>query len=395
MGEAAAPVRILHVVGLMKRAGTETWLMNVLRGIDRDSYHMDFLTHGDGAYDDEIRSMGSEVIRCSRPLNPTAYIKQLTSVLRERGPYDIVHSHIHFRSGLVLRVAHAEGVRMRIAHSHNDTSSVQSRSSLARRVYPLLARRWIHRHATDGFAVSRMAARDLFGRNWERDRRWRVMPIGIDVESFDVRCDSAEVRAELGIPANAFVIGHIGRFEEQKNHSLLVEIIACAARRDPNVWALLVGEGPLREQVERKARRLGVDNRIVFAGARADVPRLMLGAMDVFVFPSLFEGLGLALIEAQAAGIPSIVSDKVPPESRIVEPLVEVVSVLDPAEVWAEAISEKNGAAQVLDRGATWAAVANSPYNNKTAIRDLVEMYSASRSSDTVEATLAAGRRKR
>jgi glycosyltransferase involved in cell wall biosynthesis len=153
----------------------------------------------------------------------------------------------------------------------------------------------------------------------------------------------------------------------------------------------MIGEGPLRAEIEAKARRLGVDGRVVFAGTRPDVPRLMLGAMDVFVFPSLYEGLGLALIEAQAAGIPAIVSDKVPPESRIVEPLTKVLSVQDSAEVWADAISEKNGA---VHRNTARSAVASSPYNNENAVRGLLELYSGAASTRRVETAPGMGGRR-
>ncbi|MGD0041301.1 MAG: glycosyltransferase, partial [Isosphaeraceae bacterium] len=214
------PIRILHVVGGMNRGGIETWLMHVLRHIDREMYRMDFLVHTARpcAYDTEIWDLGSRIIPCLHPSRPWWYARNFFRALHAFGPYDIVHSHVHHFSGLVLRLAHRAGVLMRIAHSHNDASPVDGRARLPRRLYLRLMERWIAHHATLGLAASPEAAASLYGPHWADDPNRRVLYCGIDLAPFRSLLDGAAVRREFGIPDGAYVVGHVGRFFPQKNH---------------------------------------------------------------------------------------------------------------------------------------------------------------------------------
>ena len=245
MTRKTRPIRILHVVGGMNRGGLETWLMHVLRNIDREQYRMDFLVHGNTPlpYDAEIREMGSRIIPCPHPSRPWRYDRHFTRAVRAFGPYDIVHSHVHHFSGMVLRLARREGVLIRIAHSHNDTSPVDRRAGLPRRLYLRLMERWIARHATLGLACSPEAAVSLFGPRWGQDPTRRILYYGIDLTPFTIPADRAAVRRELGLPERSFVVGHVGRFFPQKNHEFLLEIGAELAQVEPDVRLLLVGDG--------------------------------------------------------------------------------------------------------------------------------------------------------
>ncbi|MGO9691540.1 MAG: glycosyltransferase [Syntrophobacteraceae bacterium] len=158
----------------------------------------------------------------------------------------------------------------------------------------------------------------------------------MDLEPFRQETDPARVRVEIGIPSDACVIGHVGRFHEAKNHSFLVEIAFEIAKREPRMRLLLVGDGPLRSQVEQKTAQLGLTGKVIFAGIRTDIPRLMLGAMDIFIMPSLYEGLPLVGIEAQAAGLPLLVSDTITDELPAVKRMVHRLSLNAPPSVWAE-----------------------------------------------------------
>ena len=238
----------------------------------------------------------------------------------------------------MLRLAKRAGVPVRIAHSHLDASAFEAAASPQRRAYLRLMRRWLDRSATDGLAASRQAAADLFGPHWEADSRYRTLFCGVDLAPFGQCIRPAEVRAEFHIPEDAFVIGHVGRFTEQKNHAFLLDIAAEVIKRDPAVRFLLVGEGELRPAMMARAAALGLGEQVIFAGPRADVPRLMRGAMDAFLFPSRYEGLGLVLVEAQAAGLPCVFSDVVPCEADIVPPLVHRLSLAQPAADWADAL---------------------------------------------------------
>jgi glycosyltransferase involved in cell wall biosynthesis len=370
-------MRILHVVGGMNRGGVETWLMHILRNIDRQKFRMDFLVHTTQpcAYDDEIRALGAKVIPCLHPSRPLTFARNFTRALYEYGPYDVVHSHVHHYSGYVLRLARRAGIPIRIAHSHNNTSSLPVRAKFFRRGYLALTKRWISRHATDGLACSQLAATDLFGPRWKIDARWQILYYGIDLTPFRIGSDSAVVRAELGIPLDAFVVGHVGRFVEQKNHTFLMDIAAEIAKREPKVCFLLVGDGPLRGEMEAKAHSLGIDRNITFVGVRADVPRLMLGAMDVFLFPSLFEGLPLVLLEAQAAGLPCVISDTVPQEAEIVKPFVRRLSLSRPASSWAEALLSVPDTASAITQPQALAIVEKSPFNIHLGVKELGCIY--------------------
>jgi glycosyltransferase involved in cell wall biosynthesis len=325
---------------MMERGGVEAWLMHLLRMIDRDRYRMDFVVHvtEPQEYDDEVRALGSALILCPHTRRPLRYARMFSHILREYGPYDVVHSHVHQYSGLVLRLAKRAGVPVRIAHSHLDATAFEAQASPQRRAYLKLMRHWIDATATDGLAASGQAAVDLFGPGWEADARYRTLFCGIDLSPFAQPVCREAVRAEFHIPQDAFVIGHVGRFTEQKNHALLLNVAAEMMARDANVYFLLIGEGELRPAIMARAAALGLGERVIFAGSRADVPRLMRGAMDAFLFPSHYEGLGLVLVEAQAAGLPCVLADVVPHEADIVPPLVHRLSLHQSPGVWADAL---------------------------------------------------------
>jgi glycosyltransferase involved in cell wall biosynthesis len=333
-------MRILHIVGGLDRGGAETWLVQVLRHVDRRTHPMDFLVHGDqpGAYEDEVRALGARVLRCVGPSSPLRYAWQLRRILREYGPYDCVHAHIHQASGYVLLLAAAMHVPHRIAHSHLDTRDLDRRSSWLRRAYVSAMGMLVRRFATAGFAVSDAAARSLFSESWRSDPRVSLCPLGIDLRSFDPEVASSEVRAQLGIPAGSFVVGHTGRFCEQKNHCFLVDIAERFLRIQPGAVFLLVGDGPLRPAIEQMMHARGLGQRFIFTGVRGDVPRLMMGAMDCFLFPSLYEGLGLVLWEAQAAGLECVVSENVPWEADAIPEQVTRLSMHAPPARWADAL---------------------------------------------------------
>ena len=170
--------------------------------------------------------------------------------------------------------------------------------------------------ATHGIAASRPAALDLFGASWYADDRWRILPCGLDLRSFASVVAGCDIRSEIGLPRDAIVMGHVGRFVLAKNHTFLVKVLSEMVKLETRAYAIFFGDGPLRRDIEQEAESAGLSNRIVFAGVRHDVDRLMRDAMDVFVFPSCFEGLGLAVIEAQAAGLASVVSSAVPREAE-------------------------------------------------------------------------------
>ena len=326
------PIRILHIVTYMGRGGLETMLMNYYRAIDRTKIQFDFLTHRDfrADYDDEIEALGGRIYHLPS-LNPFSktYLRALDRFFSEHPEYRIVHSHLDCMSAVPLKAAKKHGIPVRIGHAHNS-----SQPKDAKYLLKLLYKRLIARHATQLFACSDEAGRWMFG-----GAEFRVLNNAIDAGkyAFDAAVRRA-VRRELGISEDALVVGHVGRFDPQKNHSFLLNIFA---EMPDGTLLLLVGDGVLRHKVEQQAEALGVRDRIIFAGVRSDVHRL-LQAMDVFLFPSLFEGLGIVAVEAQAAGLPCLISDGVPMACRATE-LVTQLPLSAGAGAWAEAAKEASG----------------------------------------------------
>jgi glycosyltransferase involved in cell wall biosynthesis len=361
----------------MNRGGAETWLMHVLRNIDRDEFKMDFVVHTDQpcAFDEEIRGLGSKIIPCLNRSNPVAYARNLNRFMHRYGPYDVVHSHVHNYSGYVLWLARRAGVAIRIAHSHLDTSDFDNAASFTRRLYVSATKRMVRRNATLGLAASDKAAKALFGEAWAADARCQILYCGIDLAPFADPVDARVVRAELDMPADAFVIGHVGRFMEQKNHTFLIDIAAEVARREPNMRLLLVGDGPLRASIEQKVAEAGLSDKVVFAGTRPDVSRLMLGAMDVFVMPSLYEGLPLVGMEVQSAGLPLVVSDTVTEELDVVKPLVRRVSLSKQASVWADEVFVSRKTSSAISQAQALSHMERSGFNIALSMKGLEGVY--------------------
>ena len=319
--------RILHIVTYMGRGGLETMLMNYYRHIDRDKIQFDFLVHRDfeADYDEEILSLGGRIYHVSRLIPwSRSYREKLKTFFRKHPEYKIVHVHQDCLSSVALQCAAECGVPVRIAHSHA-ASQDKNIKYLIKRHYM----KQIPRYATDLFACSKAAGDWMFGGS-----SYHLVKNAVEAEQFAFDADTAAaVREEFGLGDN-LVAGHIGRFSPQKNHDYLIDIFAACVKIHPDARLLLVGDGECRPQIEKKVNNLNLEKHVIFTGIRSDVARL-LQAMDVFLFPSIYEGLPVTMVEAQAAGVPCVVSDAVTAESRITEGLVDVCSLQDSPDIWA------------------------------------------------------------
>ncbi len=329
--------RVLHVVGKLDRGGIETWLLQVLEHSDRQACEMDFLVHCDepGVLDEQARALGAKILPCVGPSSPLRYALKFRRILKEHGPYDVVHSHVHWFSGFVLTLAALCGVRVRIAHGH--TGQPETRSGLRKRAYVYVMRRLLRRFATHLWAVSEVAGRSLL-RNWISSEHCEIRPLGIDLRRFKGTERMASSRTEFGIADDALIAVHVGRFDQVKNHKFLVMIANELANLDGRCRLLLVGDGKLRPEIEQQVQERGLKKHVVFAGHRNDVPELLLRVVDGFVLPSKYEGFPVALMEAQLAGLRCVVSDSITPESEIFPGSVNWLSLNDPAPVWADAV---------------------------------------------------------
>ena len=357
-------IRILQCVNDMHRAGLETMLMNYYRHIDRTQIQFDFLTHRPkkSDYDDEIISLGGRVYHAPRlyPQNYPKYFKWMRNFFAEHPEYKIVHSHIDVMSYLPLLAAKKVGVPVRIAHSHN-TALEKDFKFLLKQYF----RKKVNSVATHRFACGEAAGRFLFGK-----KSFEIIPNAVEAEKFYF--DEAvrkQKRRELAIE-NKFVIGHVGRFCLQKNHEFLINIFDVVQRMAPDAVLLLVGVGEKLEQIKKQVFALGLETKVQFLGNRSDVNELYQ-AMDVFVLPSLFEGIPVVGVEAQFSDLPCLFSDRVPKEVKF-NNKSRFIGLEQSAQEWAEAVLESKGTDV---RSHEQDDIANSHYDIRTAHAILEKFY--------------------
>ncbi len=333
-------MRILHVLGKLDRGGVETWLVQLLAQVDRSKYAMDFMVHTEapGAYDPEVRQLGAKIIPCLTPHQPATYALNLLRILREHGPYDVVHSHVHHFSGYVLTLAKLAGVPVRIAHSHTDKRAAERQASLPRKAYCGLMKSLLRCAATGGFAVSSQSGDSLFPDGWSGSDRWKLAYLGIDLSRFSTPVDRLALRRQLGLDQASIVVGHVGRVDDDKNQRFIVDIAAELLSVEPQAMFLLVGQGPRLPEITRIVKERNLSSHFVMTGQRSDVPLLLRGAMDVFLFPSIREGLPITLLEAQAAGLRCLVSENITCEAAVIDELIEHESLHKPASDWARSV---------------------------------------------------------
>lgn len=329
------PIRVLQVIGIMDLGGAETMIMNLYRHMDRSKVQFDFVENmNDGAhFDQEIRELGGKIYRCPRftGKNYFAYRKWWKNFFDTHTEYAFVHGHIGSTAAIYLKEAKNHGIRT-IAHSHNTSAK-----TVRQVFYDVLA--YPTRHIADYlFMCSIQAGVDRYGKKAVSDKnRAYFVPNAIDTEHYRFNISIREkTRQELGVSENTLLVGHVGRFAEQKNHLFLLDIFREIAERMLDAKLLLVGDGTLREKIEEEIDNLGLKDKVIMAGNRTDVSSMLM-AMDVFVFPSLFEGLPVSLVEAQCSGLPCVISDRVPSDGVLIREQVQVKTLGDPS-AWAEAV---------------------------------------------------------
>ncbi len=356
-------IRVLQCVNDMHRAGLETMLMNYYRNIDRNRIQFDFLTHRPerSDYDDEIELLGGKVYYAPRlyPQNYPSYFSYMKKFFKEHPEYKIMHSHIDSMSYLPLLAGKIAGVPIRIAHSHN-TSIDKDYKYIIKQIF----RFRLPNVANIYLACGKEAGKYLFG-----NRKFKVIPNAVEAERFyfnqSIRLAK---RKELGYK-NELVIGHVGRLSCQKNHKFLVNIFYEILKRDPRAILMLVGVGEKEEQVRKQIQKLGISERVQFLGNRNDVFELYQ-AMDVFVLPSLFEGIPVVGIEAQFADLPCFFSDKTPKEVKFNDKTQFVSLNCTPSE-WAEKILNSRG----VRRNSDHVHIIDSLYDIRNAHQILEKLY--------------------
>lgn len=358
-------VRILHVVQRMEAAGLQSFIMNIYRKIDRTKIQFDFLTHYSERqfYDDEIESLGGKIHRLTfrEDHNPIKYILDLKIFFKEHPEYKIVHGHMDSLGYFYLGAAKRAGVPCRIAHAHN----VLIGGDFKKRIRNIMNRAY-KLNATKLLACSDAAGKYMFG-----NYSFEVIRNPIDVSKF--RYDEGvrhEVRDELQLKDEDIVIGHVGRFSPQKNHRFLLDVFKEISKKEANAKLLLVGQGKLEKEIKEDVFRSGIADRVIFVGVRGDIHRIYQ-AMDAFVLPSSFEGFGIVAIEAQAAGLPTICSDRIPQMANVTERFYSI-SLSEPAEIWADSILNRLNAP---DRESMAQKLIEVGYDVSTVKSEMLNIY--------------------
>ena len=345
-------VRILHVLGGTGLGGAESRIMDLYRQINREEIQFDFLVHSSAVnnfreeapgretqfYDEEIRRLGGHiyVLPKFRVYNYLTYRNAERSFFSKHHEFRVVQGHMTSTAGIYLPIAKKCGIPVTVAHARN-AGVDKGLKGIATRFF----RRNLIRKADYCFACSKLAGADVFGEEAMRQGRVKIIHNAIDVDRFTynpLRRD--EVRAGLGL-TEQLVLGHVGRFDYQKNHSYLIDIFAKICENNQDAVLLLLGEGSGMESIKEKCRALGITERVRFMGNQKS-PEDYYQVMDIFLLPSLYEGLPGVLVEAQAAGLKCFVSDTVTREAQATE-LVTYLSIDQPAEEWAARINESVG----------------------------------------------------
>lgn len=358
-------INILQVAGSMDRGGTEAFLMNVFRNINRERFNFVFLCFGDKKFDyeEEVALLGGKIIRVAhiKDIGTIKYIARIKNVIA-RENIDIVHAHTYYNSMFSMIAAKLSGVKVRITHSHF-TESGPSQSVL-KKIYNKVAEIIIRKYSTNYLACGDEAGKSLFPKN-----KFTIVHNGIILEDYYLNINSrTSLRQSLNISQDSIVIGHVGRFDQQKNHKFLIEVFEEYLKLNPNSYLMLIGAGMLEEKIRSQVKKMGIQKNILFLGKRSDVNKLY-NAMDIFLLPSLYEGLPVTLIETQANGLASLVSNTIDKSVKLT-PCVQFAPLNQSPKQWAKQVTKMK-----LDHINTKEIMESSNYNIAQNVNKIEHLY--------------------
>lgn len=329
--------RVLCILSCMNAGGAETFLMKIYRKIDRTKYQMDFCVNvfEEGFYDKEITQMGGRIFRIPAKSDSLKEFKrQLSSIIKSQKYNSVLRITSNTMGFLDLKVAKKAGAKVCAARSSNSNDPAGIKAKIAHK----LGRFLYGKYVDIKIAPSDLAAIYTFGERTYQKGEVKILRNALDLDVY--MYDSEErkrIRKEFGVKDSDILCGHVGRFSAQKNHIFLIDIFSALCKKRSNYKLLLVGRGELEEQIRKKCAQEGLSDRVIFAGVRSDIPAV-LSAMDVFVFPSLYEGMPNTVIEAQASGLSCLISDSITKEANVIN-LVEYMSLKRAASEWADKLS--------------------------------------------------------
>ena len=355
------PIIVAQIMGKWVGGGVESVIMNYYRHLDHSKIQFDFICDEDSTripYD-EIKKLGGRVFLVPKYQNLPKYLKALEKLFKEN-QYRIIHSNINTLSVFPLYAAKKAGVPIRISHSHSTSNPKEWKRNLIKNIL----RPFSKRYATDYFACSELAGRYLFGNKAFDQGEVKIIHNAIDVDKFKFdEVARKKLRKELRIKDSTVVIGHVGRFVQQKNHIFLVDVFKEYHKKNPDLKLLLVGSGPLEDEIKKKVERLNLKDSVLFLGQRDDINKLY-SVMDVFCLPSLYEGLPVVGVEAQAAGLPCVFSDKITNDTVITKDTTQSKLELKKWLIILNNIELESRNAKILD-----------DFNIKISVSDFVKLY--------------------
>lgn len=317
------PVKVLYFVDRMLRGGIQSLVIDWVSRFNKNKIHVDFLLLDDGKeyeLEQTLKELGCTVYKLKgiwvkTPIDFIKYKCAVKNFFKEHHDYKVVHMHSSSKNYMILKYAKKYDIPIRIAHSHN--IDFQTKNPLKKLIGNLFKKPLI-KYATDYFACSKIAGEWLFGKDIVESDKFKVIHNAVDYDKFKYNDDIRnEIRRKLGFNDSDIVVGHVGRFVTQKNHEFLINVFSKCYQKNKNYKLLLIGIGELEESIKNKVAELNLNDCVTFAGFKNNVNEYMQ-AMDIFAFPSLFEGLGLVLVEAQASGLPCITTaNTIPDEVKI------------------------------------------------------------------------------
>ncbi len=334
------PIRVLHVIGKRPQGGIGAFLLNVHRRIDIEKVQFDYLINADeneGFFDKEVKKLGGKVYLLPELSykNTFKYLIQLNKFLKQHREYNIIHGHSVNIGVFYFSLAKMYGIKNRIAHSHSTKYSNSKINSMRNFILQIPLKLLANHY----FACSKEAGIFLYGKRAIKNNKVYIIKNAIECEEFRYNLSIREdIRKELGIN-NEIVIGNVGRFSKEKNHSFMLDIFSEINKKNSQSKLVLVGDGPLLEECKKKAEKLNIYKDVIFLGRRNDINKI-LQAIDVFILTSYFEGFGISLIEAQATGLLTFASDVVPEEVQVTEN-IHLLSIEKSPKDWADEINNK------------------------------------------------------
>ena len=357
-------IRVLHVLGGLGTGGTESLIMNWYRNIDRSKVQFDFLVRSnDNNYVDEITALGGRIFyTASFPRHLAKNYKETKAILA-RKEWEVIHVHGNAAMYMLpLQLSKKLGYPCRIMHSHN----VHSKNP----IFSL-----VHRHnrkRINIYATHKLACSNAAGAWMYPDAEFLVVNNAVRSERFLFdQCARSEIRTALGID-DRLVLGHVGRFSKQKNHTFLLDVFYEVKKLRPDSALMLVGDGELKETIEKKATELGLTDSILFMGRRSDIGQLM-SAMDIFLLPSLYEGLPVVCVESSANALTSIISEESYAQELACLPNVKIVTLKKTAFEWASIVLENLNNSDQTSRNCN--LVTGSVFDVDQVVTTLQEIY--------------------